>query len=57
MESTDHDTKPYVIIIQLPQANEKKKYHSYERKDVVESPQNNDYIDDADELKVYQLNH
>lgn len=55
MDSSDHG-KPYIIIIQLPHKSEKKKHHSYERKDVIDSPRNNDYIDDANELKVYQLN-
>ncbi|KAL0122886.1 hypothetical protein PUN28_007518 [Cardiocondyla obscurior] len=53
-EASDHD-KPYIIVIQLPNKNEKKNYHSYERKHVIDPPQSSDYIDDAEELKVYQL--
>ncbi|XP_025986102.2 uncharacterized protein LOC105205042 [Solenopsis invicta] len=57
VDTSDHD-KPYVIVIQLPHKHEKKKYRSYQRKHVVDPPQNNDdYIDDADEVKVYKLNN
>ncbi|XP_011875481.1 PREDICTED: uncharacterized protein LOC105566239 [Vollenhovia emeryi] len=54
-EETSDSDKPYVIVIQLPQKNGKKNYHSYQRKHVIDTPRDNDYIDDADELKVYQL--
>lgn len=54
VDMSEHD-KPYVIIIQLPHKNEKKKYHSYQRKHVIDPPRDNDYINDADELKMYQL--
>ncbi|TGZ47356.1 Uncharacterized protein DBV15_00078 [Temnothorax longispinosus] len=57
VDTSDHD-KPYVIVIQLPHNNEKKEYRSYQREHVIDDPtRNNDYIDDADELKVYQLNN
>ncbi|XP_011697427.1 PREDICTED: uncharacterized protein LOC105455648 [Wasmannia auropunctata] len=54
-DMSDHE-KPYVIVIQLPK-NEKKNYYSYQRKHVTDPLQNNDYLDDADGLKVYQLNN
>lgn len=56
VDSSDHD-KPFIIVIQLPHKNEKKNYFSYQRKHVIDPLSNNDYIDDSDELKVYQLNN
>ncbi|XP_036140464.1 uncharacterized protein LOC105835805 [Monomorium pharaonis] len=48
-DTSDHD-KPYIIVIQFPHKNGKKKYHSSQRKHVTDPPRdNNDYIDDDDE--------
>jgi len=57
VDTSDNHDKPYIIVIQLPHRNEKKNYRSYQRNHVIEPPRNNDYIDDVDELKVYQLNN
>ncbi|XP_050447441.1 uncharacterized protein LOC126849541 [Cataglyphis hispanica] len=56
---TFDDDKPYVVIIQFPQKNEKKKHRSHQRQHIIDSPRDIDYIDDDDdndELKVYELN-
>lgn len=57
---TVDNNKPYVIIIQFPQKEEKKKYQSHQqfRQHIVDSPRETDYIEGSDneddELKLYE---